>query len=138
MSDGVQMEINVGGVRLAIAVRVLGGEVVSVREQQSRPAGPQDGQGPPPAASAGPRAYGATSHAQGGGRGPYPESIIPAINAARERFGLADGRGAGAIAAFLGVERFTVKAAEAWLQGAPGRTIDGLMNAVVSARGERR
>ena len=26
MSDGVQMEINVGGVRLAIAVRVLGGE----------------------------------------------------------------------------------------------------------------
>lgn len=133
MSDGVQMEINVGGVRLAIAVRVLGGEVVSVREQQSRPAGPPDGQGAP----AGPRAYGATSHGQGG-RGPYPESIIPAINAARERFGLADGRGAGAIAAFLGVERFTVKAAEAWLQGAPGRTIDGLMNAVVSARGERR
>lgn len=138
MSDGVQMEINVGGVRLAIAVRVLGGEVVSVREQQSRPAGPPDGQGAPAAPAAGPRAYGTTSHGQGGGRGPYPESIIPAINAARERFGLADGRGAGAIAAFLGVERFTVKAAEAWLQGAPGRTIDGLMNAVVSARGERR
>ncbi|MCC6387885.1 MAG: hypothetical protein IT302_10945 [Dehalococcoidia bacterium] len=133
MNDAVEIEVNVGGVRLAIAVRVAGGEVLSVRPGPA-PRSPQGGQ-----ASTG---YGG-SQAQGqrpapaSGGGQQRESIIPAINEARERHGLADARGAGVLARFMGVERFTVKAVEEWLRAGPGRTLDGLARGAASSGGQR-
>ena len=133
MNDAVEIEVNVGGVRLAIAVRVAGGEVLSVRPGPAprSPQGGQQGGG-----------YG-DSHGQGqrppasGGGGQQRESIIPAINEARERHGLADARGAGVLARFMGVERFTVKAVEEWLGAGPGRTLDGLARGAAASGGQR-
>jgi len=130
VNDAVEIEVNVGGVRLAIAVRVAGGEVLSVRPGPA-PRSPQGGQGP---TGYGSQPQGQRPAASGGGQ---RESIIPAINEARERHGLADARGAGVLARFMGVERFTVKAVEEWLRAGPGRTLDGLARGAASSGGQR-
>ena len=148
MNDAVEIEVNVGGVRLAIAVRVAGGEVLSVRPGPA-PRSPQGGQASGEAVAArtsrftiARTGYGG-SQAQGqrpapaSGGGQQRESIIPAINEARERHGLADARGAGVLARFMGVERFTVKAVEEWLRAGPGRTLDGLARGAASSGGQR-
>lgn len=100
MNDAVEIEVNVGGVRLAIAVRVAGGEVLSVRPGPA-PRSPQGGQASGEAVAVPPCArtrcftiartgYGG-SQAQGqrpapaSGGGQQRESIIPAINEARRR-----------------------------------------------------
>jgi len=131
MSDTVELEIDAGDVRLGITIRVLGGGSVAVRQGAQ---GGQHGGGsgrPPyqsrPQSSGASRPQGTRSTTGGAGRARYGESLIDPLNAARDRFGLADGRGAHAIAKVLGVARLSLEAVEEWLDDHPNDDLEALM-----------
>lgn len=131
MSEPVEIEIHDAEGRLLLAMQVFGGRVVRRQpEGDSRPAAS--------ASRPSNERHGGNS---GGGRAAYGKSILPALNAAREAASLADGRGAGILADFLGLEKLTVKAVEEWLDEDTRRTLEDLMHGareLASRRGGRR
>lgn len=63
--------------------------------------------------------------------GPPPEKPrdwMQQVNTAREHYGLDSAEGSAKLREAIG-EKFTLDAGWAWVSGAPGRTLDGLMRA---------
>ncbi len=135
MSDAVEVEVNVGGIRLGIAIRVLGGEIVSVHEANRRPQTSQGGQGAPRGYQGGRQQRPAVpARTPGPGRSRYGESIIDPLNAARAKYDLEGGRNARYIAKAMGANDIRLANVEDWLDANPDLDLEELMRRAVDVR----